>query len=248
MISVQYVCVLPDALSSLEVTKILTKQTQLIGIEKKKRGATSYHDIYFEKNIKFVEYNGVNPRISTGKNHTQVNFLVINFDLILFLLTGIVSTVDKKTKTCTVSFDDNTVPPMYDVSFDNIDTYMDQTAYFRSTGTVSDVVGLFTEHVSRFTVDTYMCLTSKQNTIPIVLPYDFDATGFTANAIMSPVGDAICLDDNSFDTTAEKLSMQIVAKDRTNFYVSNYCCLQVTVILLITVFFESGQVHVPRIW
>jgi hypothetical protein len=216
-------------LSSLEVTNILQKKLQfvattaqckLLGVdEKKHRGAMSIVDTYLNKDFKLVEYtDDAKAVVSTGKI-MLCYFLTVLMSL-LILVTGVVTQVNKKAKTCTVSFDCETLHPMLDVSLEKIKVYLDQSLYFSQTGTVLDVIAILSKNSSRCTTDAKVCLTTKLNVIPVVLPYDFDSKSFLRNTEMVQFGDAVSLAKNNFDATVEKMSMEIVAFDDDNYYVS----------------------------
>lgn len=144
-------------------------------------------------------------------------FLFICVFVYFFTSTGLVTEIDKNTKTCTVSFDDGK-PRQENVSFSKIDKYRLHSEYFSNTGAIDRVVAKFSANTSLFTQDVFACLTLKHDSIPIVLPFEFDATPFNFGGI--PIGDTICIERDIFETTVDSLSLEIAAEDGKNFYVS----------------------------
>jgi len=92
------------------------------------------------------------------------------------------------------------------------------SGYFSNTGAIDRVVAKFSANTSLFTQDVFACITLKHDSIPIVLPFEFDSTPFNFGGI--PIGDAISIEKDIFETAVDYLSLEIAADDGKNFYVS----------------------------
>ena len=136
---------------------------------------------------------------------------------------GVVTYVDKNTKSCTVSFDTADLIPVGNVPFTKIDYYLQQSEFFSTIGPVRNIIAKFLAGKSLFTIDAHACLTIKYADTPVVPAYEFDSTVF--NFVEVSVGDCLLLDKITFREACSHLEMEIVAKDDANYYVSVCLCL-----------------------
>lgn len=165
--------------------------------------------------------------------------------VISIFFTGIVTYVDNKEKSCTVSFDTDKISPVGNVPYAKIEYYLQQSVFLSSIGPINRIIAKFHADKSLFTVDVYACLTHKYDLNPVVPAYEFDAEVFNFAGI--PVGDCLSLEKTILEETCLHLNLEIAAKDDTNYYVSVFL-LSFCFSYIVKSSIFTDQVQIPCFW